>query len=83
MVFENQERYTDINHLRADLTIEAGFYTETPDLHGTMIKRAKSIRFDKMDQFEFDSLYEKTIDVICQHFHFERQDIIENLVEFF
>lgn len=83
MVFENQERYKNIDHLRKDLTIEAGYYDEYTDLHGTLQREAKSISFAKMEGFEFDELYNKTLDVICQYFHFDKEEIQQNIVEFF
>lgn len=82
MLFDNQERYNDMEELRRDLTIEAGFYNERANFHGEIIREAKSISFAKMSQSDFDDLYNKTIDVICQYFNFEKQDILDNLESF-
>lgn len=82
MVFENQERYKHIDHLRKDLIIEAGYYDEYTDLHGTVQKEARSISFASMDQDEFDTLYSKVLDVICIHFKFDKEEVELNLLEF-
>jgi hypothetical protein len=83
MLFENQERYNNSDRLRKDLIIEAGFYDEWVDLHGVINKEAKSISFASMSEDEFQDLYSKVIDVIVQYFHFDKQDIIENVEQFF
>ena len=83
MLFENQERYINIDHLRKDLTIEAGFYTTRKDIHGNDIKEADSISFASMKQEDFDELYSKTLDVIVTHFNFDKQDILNNVEQFY
>lgn len=83
MVYSNQERYTDINDLREDITIEAGYYTTRIDIHGEIKKKAMSISFASMDEYEFSDLYSKTLDVIIEHFNFEKQLIIDNVEQWF
>jgi len=82
MLFDNQERYKDMEELRRDLTIEAGFYNERANFQGEVIREAKSISFASMTQSDFDDLYDRTIYVICQYFNFEKQDILDNLESF-
>lgn len=83
LVYENQEMYTDIEDLRSDLTIEAGYYVLRYNIHGEEIKKAKSISFAKMEEAEFSELYNKIIDVIVKYFNFDRQDIMEHIEQFF
>lgn len=83
LVFDNQERYTDIDYLREQITIEAGFYYHETTLKGVREKRAKSIKFTEMDEFEFSDLYEKSKDVICLYFKFIPETIIENINRYF
>ena len=40
MVFQNQEVYTNLDDLRYDLTIEAGYFNEGVNIHGEIVKRA-------------------------------------------
>lgn len=82
MVFENQETYGSLDHLREDLTIEAGYYDTATNIHGEVVKRAKSISFAAMDDLEFGEYYKKIIDVICRYFHFDKQDILDNIEAF-
>lgn len=82
MLFDNQERYNDMEELRRDLTIEAGFYNERANFQGEIIREAKSISFAKMTQSDFDDLYNRTIDVICQYFNFGKQEILDNVESF-
>jgi len=83
MVFENQERYDNMEHLRKDLIIASGHYDLRYNLEGVEIYEAKSISFANMTEFEFGELYSSVIDAIVKYFNFDRQDIVENIEQFF
>lgn len=83
MVFQNQEQYTNIEHLRKDLIIESGNYDLRYDFLGVEIKEAKSISFSSMDDIRFSELYNSVIDVIIKYFHFDRQEILENIEQYY
>ena len=83
MVFDNQEQYTNIEHLRKDLTIESGFYDTRYDLHGNQVLEAKSISFASMDEIEFNELYNRFVDTVIKYFKFDREDISENIQQYF
>ncbi len=84
MVFDSQEFYTDINELRKDLTIEAGFYTENVNFFtGEVRKEAKSWRFETMDEYEFNQVYERIKDVICLRSTLVPESIIENIHQYY
>lgn len=83
MVFQNQEIYNNIDHLRRDLTIESGYYDLRSNIHGEEIKEPKSISFSSMDQTEFSEYYNAVLDTIVKYFHFDKQDIINNIEQYF
>lgn len=83
MIFQNQERYNNIDDLREDLTIEAGYYVKRENIKGELIKRAKSISFANMDEHEFSDFYSAVLDEIVKHFNFDKQDIIDNVEQYF
>lgn len=83
MVFQNQEQYTNIEHLRKDLIFESGNYDLRHDLNGVEIREAKSISFAQMDEIQFSELYNSVIDVIVKYFNFEKQDIIDNVEQYY
>jgi hypothetical protein len=83
MVYQNQERYNNYDELREHLTIASGYFNLSYDLDGVETKKAKSISFSKMDETEFSDLYNAVIDTIIKYFHFEKQDIIDNIEQFF
>ena len=83
MLFDNQERYNDINDLRHDLIIEAGYYRKYINIQGVEVKTALSISFAKMTQTDFDELYSKTLDIIVEFFNFDKQDIITNVEQYY
>lgn len=83
MLLQNQEIYHDFDHLRKDLIIEAGYYTERANWEGFIVKEAKSISFANMDDTEFDELYNAVLHTIVRCFHFDKQDIIDNVSQFY
>lgn len=83
MIYQNQERYNNIDHLRNDLTIEAGFYTLRQNLKGEQIYEADSISFSKMTEEKFEDYYSKCLDVIVKYFNFDKQSIIDNVEQYF
>lgn len=84
MCFENQESYSDLNDLRRDLTITAGFYTESANvLTGEVFKHAKSISFSNMDEIEFSELYESIKTVIIQWLGITNEQIEEEILQYF
>lgn len=83
MIYQNQERYNNIDDLREDLTIEAGYFIKRENINGEVIKRAKSISFAKMDEHEFNNFYSAVLDEIVKHFNFDKELIITNVEQFF
>lgn len=83
MVFQNQEHYKNLDHLRHDLTVSAGFYTERVTVYGEVITEPKSISFSSMSEDEFQDLYNRVIDEIVKHFAFDKQDILDNIEQYF
>jgi len=83
LLFDNQEVYQDIEDLRQDLTIAAGYYTIRQDMHGNDVPKPMSISFSSMDEHQFNNLYNDIIDVIVVKFNFNRDDIRENVQRYF
>lgn len=83
LVFANQERYDQLEDLRWDITVEAGYYTNHITLLGEVIRKPKSISFASMDDAEFSDFYNKCIDVIVLHFTFDKQDLIDEIEKYF
>lgn len=54
------------NQFREDITILAGFYEQTFDIHGHMKLKAKSVSFAKMEDTEFEKLYSAVADVLLR-----------------
>ena len=69
-VFENQEMYDDIDDLKAALKVKTGWAKEVlvTDAEGNeyQVRVPKSIKFAKMDQFQFEQFYDKALTVICR-----------------
>lgn len=84
LCFENQEAYSDLNDLRRDLTITAGFYTESANvLTGEVFKTAKSLSFANMDEIEFSELYESIKTVIIKWIGITNEQIEEEILQYF
>jgi len=83
MVYENQEHYSNSDDLREDLLIEAGHFIKVVTYWGEERKKAKSLSFASMKQDDFDIMYEDVLNTIVKHFHFDKQDIIDNVEQYF
>lgn len=83
MLYDNQEYYDNIEHLRKDLIITAGYYEHRYGLDGQELIEAKSLSFGAMDEFQFNELYNSVINVIVEKFNFNRQDIIDNVLQYY
>lgn len=83
LVYQNQEIYTSIEHLRKDLIIASGHYETRFNFEGVEITEAKSISFAKMDEAEFNDLYSSVVDTICKHFHFDKTELVNEVAQYF
>jgi hypothetical protein len=83
MVYQNQERYNNIDDLREQLTIEAGYYKTVNNMQGEPQRKALSISFASMDEAQFTDYYSKVLDCIVLYFHFDKQLIIDNVEQHF
>ena len=83
LVYDNQDVYNNIDHLRHDLTKVSGFYTIRKDMQGNEVIEVDSINFSSMDEFTFNELYSKTLDSIEKYFNFDKQEIAEHIEQYF
>jgi hypothetical protein len=83
LVFENKEQYNNLDHLRKDLTISAGYYDLRINIEGLEIREAKSISFAKMTDTEFYDYYNRIIDVVVKWLGIDKEDIIQNINQYF
>lgn len=83
LVLENQEIYKHLEDLRRDVTIEAGYFYHRTTMLGELVKEPESISFAAMDDIKFGEFYNKSIDVIVQHFSFDKQSLIDEIDQYF
>jgi hypothetical protein len=83
LAYHNQDTYNNIDDLREDLIVDAGFYRKTRTMHNETIKKALSVSFAAMDDIEFNDLYSRVADVIVKWLGIEKQDIVDNINQYF
>jgi len=83
LVYNNQDVYSNIEDLREDLTIEAGYFRLTENIKGQTVKRAKSISFASMDETGFSDLYNSVVNVVINWLKISKEEISENIEQFF
>ncbi len=64
------------------VTIQAGFYDMYKTKKGTMVE-AKSISFDSMEEDEFQKVYDQALDIVIKDIGVTREEIEDNLINFF
>jgi hypothetical protein len=75
--------YKDFNSLRYAITVESGYWEEKILLSGEVQKVAKSISFEKMDNSEFQDLYNKAIDVVIEITGANKTDLLNEIINFY
>lgn len=83
LVYQNQELYNNIDHLRKDLTIASGYYETRYNFEGVEILEPQSISFSSMDEFTFNEYYSAVVDTIVKHFHFDKEELINEVSQYF
>lgn len=77
-LYPNEDSFDDF---RTRLTFEAGFYDMHVNFKGEAFAKAKSLKYAKMDEDEFEKVHSRVLDVIIQHLGFDQQtqtDFIRN-----
>jgi len=70
------------NIYREEVTILAGFF-EIYETERGVIKKAKSIAFNKMSEEQFQELYDKVLDVIVQNLGCTTEELENEIRSFF
>jgi two-component SAPR family response regulator len=83
LAYHNQDTYNNTDDMREDLIIDAGFYRTTYNKYGDVVKKALSVSFASMDDIEFNNLYSRVADVIVKWLGIDKQDIIDNINQYF
>lgn len=84
LVFDNQDIFVNIDHMREELTIAAGFYEQYENHEGEMKKKAESISFESMDETTFNDYVDKVIAVVVNVWNFDMTELraeIDNICE--
>ena len=83
LVFQNQDRYSNMEDLRTEFKLKAGYYSEHITTKGKIIYVPKSMAFSEMDENEFDELYSKFIDIALKHFvKIDKKDFEDAILRF-
>lgn len=80
LAFENQEEFVSAKTFRSAVIIGAGYYEEQQRLGGEISIEAKSISFAKMDEAEFQNLYNDVLNTIVKYFGWEKTNLEEALL---
>ncbi|MCP3683551.1 MAG: DUF1367 family protein [bacterium] len=64
----NKVIYDNPDSFRKEVILKCGFYNEHITTKGEILYFADSISFDKMDELEFNKLFDRAVDVIIKYF---------------
>lgn len=83
IVFQNQDIYRNLEDLRVEFRLKAGYYTEHITTKGKLIYIPKSMSFAEMDENEFEEIYSKFIDIALKHFvKMDKRDFEDAILRF-
>ncbi len=81
LMFANQDNFDNFDVFREEMIIRTGHWIDYKTDKG--FKRcAQSISFAKMDNFEFEELYSKMIDQAIKITGAEKEDIINEIINY-
>ena len=82
IAFENQEHFELFDDLRDYITVKSGYHRKVVMPNGYVDIKPKSISFSSMDEIEFDDLYQKTITSVCNFIGTEKEDLLNEILNF-
>lgn len=84
LVVDNTEIFKSVDDLRFIICMEIGYcdYITNP-VTGEVVKKPKSISFAKMDNKEFEDLYNKAIDFCCVILLVDKHELINEIAKNF
>ena len=83
LVFQNQDRYINLEDLRTEFKLKAGLYSTHITTKGKLIYIPKSMSFSELDENEFEELYSKFIDIALKDFvKMDRKNFEESILRF-
>lgn len=84
LAFENQQDYRNLDEMRKDLIIVAGYYDEHINLiTGEVTKLHKSISFSSIDELQFSEIYEAVKTVISRWLGIDNETIENEISQYF
>jgi hypothetical protein len=63
LMFQNQQRYTSVEHMLVDIKIKAGHFDEYITREGQLVYVPKSISYGSMEQHDFERFYDRVLDI--------------------
>lgn len=82
LCYDNQDVFDNLDEVRYYLTMKAGYYKKIETPKGEMFV-PKSISFAKMDNIEFEKLYQRTIDEVCNLLQIDdKTELLNQILEF-
>jgi len=83
IVFQNQNTYDNLEDLRTEFKLKAGWYQEHVTTKGKIIYIPKSMSFATMDNIEFEEVYSRFIDIALKHFvTMDKQELENQILRF-
>jgi hypothetical protein len=63
LIFDSQEKYLTMEDMLTELKLMVGWYREHVRSNGDLVYLPKSISFADMDQLEFETFYDRVLDL--------------------
>lgn len=82
VMFDMQEHFTNFEEFRFWLTLKSGYYEMIKAPNGYELFRPKSIAFSKMQNDEFEKLYNDTINTFIREFPHITKLELERVLEY-
>jgi len=83
LVFDNQNRYDNIEDLLVEFKLKAGHYQEHITTKGKIIYLPKSISFGAMDEYAFGEFYTNALNILGKIINVDSETLREQVENFY
>ena len=83
LVFDNQDRYDNIEDLLVELKLKAGHYQEHITTKGKIVYVPKSISFSAMDEYAFGEFYTNALNILGKIINVDSEKLREQVENFY
>lgn len=78
--YQGEDKISDIEHMEKRLLMMSGVVDEV-GINGVIKQYPKSVKYEKMGEEEFQEVYSRVFDTVCEHWYVDKADLNQFITE--